>query len=153
VPTTPDKANLISLPYTYQIDGFPVYFKIQTQYPFLFSVNSQGTLQSVQFSPFFTQLTPLQKLPTIGILDAIKNVNQGQASLLGATNQLSATQDFSQIQSANLTTVSLEYRIDPKTALVYPFYRFSGDAVEAKGQAASIIIITPAVATVPTASQ
>lgn len=144
--TTPENARVIFLPFSYQIDGTPVFYNNQREYPFEFVIDSDLHIRKFSFYPLFIQLQLLQKQKTISINQAVIHINQGKASLIGerSTN----IGDISQITSAQLSEVSVEYRSDPQSKYVYPFYRFSGDATDANGQKIHVELITPAIQTI-----
>lgn len=144
---SPDKATLLFLPYTYLIDGLPVFYQNQQEFPFEFMIDGNNTIIKFAFYPFFIQITPLQKQNTITIEQAIKNINAGQGSLVRAEIADPAASDISQITSADLKTVTLEYRADTQSGYVYPFFRFSGDAKNKTGGLVTVEIITPAIQT------
>lgn len=147
VETTADKATGAYLPFTYQVDGYPVYFQNNSSYPFGFSIDGDLNIIRVDFSPFFIQLTPLQKQNTISINQAVQNMNAGKASLINIGLDGAGVDNISEVKSADLSSVSLEYRTDEKTDFVYPFYRFSGTATNGTGQSFTVEIITPAIQT------
>ncbi len=150
--TTVDKADWVLLSYTYQIDGYPIFYQNQREYPFSFIIDADNNIQKFSFFPFFAQFTPISKQDTISVAQAIKNINAGQGSLVSFQSNDSTATDISQIKSANLAYVTIEYRVDPKTSITYPFFSFSGDAVDAQGRSVSVSIITPAIQTVPQSS-
>lgn len=148
-PTTPEKAQTMYIPFSYKIDNYPVFYQNQREYPFEVVMNNSNEIQRLFFYPFFYTFSSLEKKAPISIQAAMQNTQNGKASVVGSRADVGGPTQMSQVSSANFTDVSLEYRVDDKSQLAYPFYRFSGSGVDARGKKISLEVITPAVQTQP----
>lgn len=140
-----DNANSMEIPFTYTINGVPVYFNHEAMPPVLVIMNNEGTIQKVRFQTFFLEFIPGEtKMPLINIGDALDNINNDQASIIRAYND-DGEFSLGTIKSGNLKKVQLEYRADLDSGLVYPFYHFTGEITDTSGKLINTEIITPAV--------
>ncbi len=145
--TDASKSNLVFLPFSYVIDGYPVFYQNQRDYPFEFLVDPENNIHKFSYYPFFIQISPGQKQNTISIAQAVTNINAGKASLISMDADDTSVTDISQITSAKLNAVSIEYRTDSQSGYVYPFFRFLGTATNGKNESFQVEIITPAIQT------
>jgi hypothetical protein len=146
-PTTPDKANAIRVAFAPEIADIPVFYQKEIRYPFSVLIDSKNQIRRLLFLPQFDSYETIQETPRISIEQAIKNILAGQAAIIDAT-YIDDTVALNDLVSAELTTVRLEYRQDDLQNLVYPFYRFTGQATTQAGTAVSIELITPAISVV-----
>lgn len=139
------EAKIVVVPFTYMIDGYPVFYKNQDSFPFALAINTSYEIQKLEFNNFFIQLKTGNTLPLIPIETALENINNNQASIIYAVDR--EYQDFSKdtVTSGKMTSVSLEYRLDETTNIAYPFYRFIGTLTNKNGTVLEAEIITPAV--------
>lgn len=143
--TTADHAQLLLIPFAYQIDNYPVFYQHQEGYPIEIIVTNQYQVQKLIFQPLFLNFTVIDQLDSIPIEEAIKNINQNIASIIYTEQQYHGDLAIEEISSGELASVSLEYRYDEASSLVYPFYRFKGQIINKAGQKIIAEIITPAV--------
>jgi hypothetical protein len=145
-----DKATGMNIPYTPVLgtDDFTVISEKADQPMFTVTVDGKNTIRMVLFYPDFKQYQKVDTLPPISTDAALKNVQNGIASIITAAIVEPERVTMSQLTSATFTTASIEYREDPQSSLLYPFYRFSGTATA--GQVtADVDVITPAVKITP----
>jgi hypothetical protein len=145
----PNQAQIMLIPFGYTLSDLPVLYQTQNLFPFEIYITADNQLQKLIFNPRFIQITPLQEQTIISIPQAIENMKKGNVSIISSSLDDTNPGDFSQISTANLTSVALEYRFDQKTPLVYPFYHFSGVGKNIENQDLTLEVITPAVTTVP----
>jgi hypothetical protein len=146
-----NQAQIIELEYSYSINGFPIYNQLNNKPPFVFSVVN-NRIQKVVVSPLFIQIQPTIQVDTISIDKALSNINdlnKGELIFSEVYNPF-AEINLNNIVSGNMTSVQLEYRTDLEAGLAYPFYRFSGTAIDVNNQSINTEIITPAINTTAT---
>lgn len=145
----PLHANTISLPYGWSIESIPVFIGTSQVFPAEVMVNRELQVNRVLFNPTRLSYTLTPNQPTISVQEAIDQLNNTQTGiLLSFHTKTGEIKSFTEISGGTLHTVNLEYRLDPNTNLIYPFYRFTGDITTPTGT--SIVdIATPAIKTTP----
>lgn len=148
-PTDRENANFMEIPFTYTIDGVPIYIGHEATAPVTVVVNNQLAVHKVRFQTSFFEFTPSElKLPLVSLATALENINtNNEASIISAYDESVGSFTLDQIKSGELKTVLLEYRVDLDAGLAYPFYRFAGELTNQDGQVIQAEIITPAVVT------
>lgn len=147
---SPEEANGINIPYTpvLESEDYPVIFEKADQPMFTVTVDGKYTIRMLLFYPDFKQYQKVDALPPISTEDALKNIQNGIASIITASIVEPDRVTMSQLTSATFSTAKIEYREDSGSGLLYPFYRFSGTATA--GQVtADVDVITPAVKVTP----
>lgn len=147
--TEPENALYVTLPFSYQIDGYEVNVGAASLKPLSITVNGEGEIQKVAFFPQTSQLEATDVKGTLTISEALKNINFGNASITRAFQEDFQAFNIRAIKSAQLETVTLEYRLDEALRLAYPFYHFYGTATDDQGVRFTIEILTPAIAVGP----
>lgn len=145
--STQNNYDFAHIPFSYTIDGFPVFYGQETASPFVVRISSSGKILSVNFAPLFITWQTISQNKSLTVGQALENINQNNmASIISYGLQSEAVEvKLSEIQSANLETVSVEYRQDKDSQILYPFYHFVGQAKDAANQQIKIDLITPAV--------
>jgi len=137
-------AKYILVPFSYQVDGFPVWFGQDNYDPVSVMIDNQLSLQKLTFKPNQLSFHSTGTLPTLSIDQAVNNINHDIASVIFVKNKVDLEIDLTKLTKVTLNKVAVEYRIDEKKVAI-PYYRFSGLAVNDKGQKFEVEIITPAV--------
>jgi len=145
--TEPEQATSLQIPLTYQLDGYPMFYQNENNYPFLCKVNNNYELTRVVFKSNFYTFTPIKEMDSIAIDQAIKNIKDGKASIIDAQSKIADIIDLSWINEANLYSVSIEYRYDEDLKIAYPFYKFKAKLTNSAGINIEALVITPAVET------
>lgn len=145
--TTPNKANWMLIPFTLELEGFPVYNQNSGSFPLEVLINSEYEITKVTFTAAPLRYVSLQKNNVISIGKAVENINQQQGTVISVFNQDTQTLSLEDITKGNLTSVFLEYRVDQANQLIYPYYRFFGSIENNQGSVFETEIITPAIAT------
>jgi hypothetical protein len=143
----PSKAKIVSIPFAYVIDGLPVLYQNQGEFPFQILVTADNQIQKVVFYSHFVQISTVGQKNLLSVNQALEHIRRNNAVVVSAVKNSSAPVDFTTITSANFSSVNLEYRIDEQTQVVYPFFHFSGTAVNKNGENFALEVITPAVET------
>lgn len=146
--TTPENASALEIPFTYTIEGIPLYLGHARTAPISIIMNYQNEMQKVVFQPGFFDFVPAEgRAEVVGLDVALENINnKNEAVVVGAYEEETGVFSLDQIRSGELTAVRLEYRADVESGFAYPFYRFTGTLVNQDGQTINAEIITPAVA-------
>lgn len=130
-----------------KISNIPVKVGSVNQPSVRLTLNHSLEITSAQFFPISYQMGEPQTKNVISVKDAVANIERDKAAIVQVSQSEYRPVDLSRVVSANLTSVEVEYRPDAELKLVYPFYIFSGTAVDAGGAEITVQIATPAVAT------
>lgn len=145
----PAQAQVAVIPYTYEIEGYPVFYRNQGQMPFRVWVSGDGEVLKVSFFPHFLLVgEESEPVELLSLEQSLDNINEdSKASIVAAETGTSRTVSLIELSSGSMTSVKLEYRHDPTTNQIYPFYRFAGTAMTGTGYEIDVEIVTPAVGT------
>ncbi len=143
----PDQAQLVDIPFGYQILGVPVYFDQQVGVPVTVTINSDYEVQRAVFQPFTGDIKAGSEIQTISIEQALKNINESHGTIIASASRTFENPVLSTISSGSLHSVTLEYRFSPSTNIIIPYYSFSGELVDSAGNTFTATIITPAIQT------
>jgi len=144
-PVSPDQAQILIIPYSHSLDSYPLYYANENDFPFYCRVTNQYQISQVVFKDFFYSFAQVGQLDSISVDQAVRNIKDGQASIISAGSKIADVFDLSWIKQAELTELKLVYRYDPDLRLAYPFYQFSGILTNNDGLNLRAIVITPAV--------
>lgn len=149
----PEEANIMNISYTpvLESENYPVVFEKALYPAFTVAVDGKNTIRSVTFFPVFSQYVKIDSKVPISVDEALAQIQTGVASIIDATIASNERVLLSQLTSAEFTSAEIEYREDPTTQLLYPFYHFRGTAKSDNNITATVSVITPAVKTTPTA--
>lgn len=140
------KATFLQIPLTYELDGYKVFYENQNDYPFFCRVDNFYNLERVVFHDFFQEFSITNKLSSLSLDQAIKNIKNGTASIIDAQSKIVSVIDLNWINEADLYAVEIEYRYDSELKIAYPFFKFSAKLTNSAGINIEAKIITPAVA-------
>jgi hypothetical protein len=132
---------------SYELDGFPVFYQNEAEYPFFCKIDNNYNLERVVFKNFFYGFEIVESLSPLSIDQAISNIKKGTVSIISAESQITHIIDLNWINEADLYSVEIEYRYDDELKIAYPFYRFEGRLTNSAGINIQATLITPAVAT------
>jgi len=145
-----EEAELVQIPFTYLIDGLPLYYQKQAKLPFVITVSADAKIQRAIITPLSFTPVVQEKVSIILVAQALENINtRNLGSVISAYFNGPKKVEISSLVSGKMTDVVIEYRFDEVVGLAYPFYRFSGTAANAEGTDMKVEIITPAVLTSP----
>lgn len=141
-----DTASVLYIPLTYELDGYPVFYQNENNHPFLCRVNNNYEVERVVFKDSFYSFEPATEVDSVDLNQAIKNIQNGKASIINAESKVVEVIDLNWINEADLYSVKIEYRYDSELKIAYPFYKFQGRLTNSAGINIDAEIITPAVA-------
>lgn len=144
---SPKEATYLHIPMTYELDGYPVFYQNKNNYPFFCRVDNLYELKKVVFKDFFQEFQQVKQLKPISIDQAVKNIENGNASIISAQSQITPIVDLDWIEEADLYKVEIDYRYDEKLKIAYPFYKFGAKLTNSSGINIDAIVITPAIKT------
>lgn len=145
--TTEELASSVYIPLTYELDGYPVFYQNESNYPFFCKVNNNYEIEKIVFKDFYYTFEAISEMNSINLDQAVKNIQNGKASIIEAKSNIAYALDLNWINEADLYEVKIEYRYDEKLKIAYPFYNFSAKITNAGGINIEATIITPAVDT------
>jgi hypothetical protein len=146
-PTNEDNAQWVKIPFSYLIDNkYPAYYQKETQPIAKVFIGPDYKVQKITiFAPLLKFEEQLTK-DAISVTQAVEKINQNnQTIIIKALTSKHGDLDFDNIKSGELRQVQLEYRLDRKTGLLYPFYKFKGELINHSGEKIFAQIITNAV--------
>lgn len=147
-PTTISQATTTSIPFYFELDGFPVQYNNQPHRPSVVWVNSQNEVTKASVTPFNLTPSPLTTAATIPISQLNTSLNNPQTLITSlVTNE--GVVDNASINTLSVQLIEVEYRYDSTTNLITPFYRLVGVAKLINNEFVEVEIITPAVVTQP----
>ena len=145
----PTQATAVEVPFSYLIENFPLYEEGAINPFVLILVNSNLQVQKLEVRASIT--TPEQVFATtlITLDEALANINQKKdgsfIEYLETDQFLTSAPTLESIRQGMTDSVKIEYRIDSKLNLIYPFYRFEGEFINQENILFNGEIITPAV--------
>lgn len=143
----PEDAVLIKVPFGYRMGIYPVFYDKYQQRSVEVFINARYELQRITISPFTATITLEQSIETVPVSQAIANINNGYGSIIGVVYEEFGNPSLASINSGKMNSVNIEYRIDPTTQAVLPYYRFVGELTNTENQTFSAEVITPAIQT------
>ncbi len=149
--TTYENATAVKIPFAQTVEGIPVMFEGRAEVPFFVTLDMSGNVSTVSFTPNIVTFETLGEKNLIGIDQAIENINtKNQGTIISAGVETTIDITLDEIVRGDLTTVSLEYRVDETTGYILPYYRFSGTLYNSDNNKYMVELITPAVETIST---
>lgn len=144
--TDPKKATSLQIPLSYELDGYPVFYQNESNYPFFCKINNNYEIERITFKENLYVFELVKEIPSINLDQAVKNIKNGKASIINAQSQIVEAIDLNWINEAELQSVTIDYRFDENLKIAYPFYKFQTKLVNSAGINIQAEIITPAVA-------
>lgn len=146
---SPAEADIVEIPFFYQVGNQPVYSDEDLFSPILIKVNSQNQVLNFTMSPTLftpsTQRTNVQSLPIEQIKNRLLTNNVGVIQIGSQSSDGFTIQD---IQSLTISQIKIEYRLNSQSNQVMPYYRLSASAINLNGTTTLLELITPAIQTV-----
>jgi hypothetical protein len=139
--------ELFLIPFSYKIDGEPVFFAKNSLVPFRLTLDKRGNFRTLRFTPNFFKFSPIQNKDTISVDQAINNIKKGQASIITSYSDELINIDIKKIKKLIVSSVEIEYRPDQDNGFAYPFFRLSGTATNEQNTLLKVEVITPAIET------
>lgn len=151
--SSPDQANLILLEYGFSYHGVPIFSYEDASPNYVLLINSYNQVQRANLSTQTAEVVSEEGSKKIlSINEALKNIANKQGVLLNVyetaeIDNKAKTLDISALKNIKFDTFLLEYRYKAESgeALAYPSYRFSGLALDKKGNEVKIEVITSAI--------
>ncbi len=146
----PNRANAISLEYSWKIENLPIYLPKRSEGGFVAIISADRAPIRLSFPLVIPNIgNQISINKTISLKEAVVQLNQSNGSVIYAEQTDAEPFDVGMVSSAQLETVSLEYRIDSDLKLAIPYYRFGGKIRSSSGSIYNSQLLTPAVATTP----
>lgn len=141
------QASIIEVPFTYLIEGIPVFYYYDSLFPITLFMDSNNEVNRANMSSYLGQIFPTQEtIPTIPLDQALAQLNSNSTgSILTVTNNTTQNLDLRTILGGTMTEAQLEYRVDSQSQLAYPVYRLSGTLIDVQNIEFDAEIIVPAV--------
>lgn len=140
-------ANAVNIPFGYKYGPYPVFLDKDYTYPVILTMTSENQVYKMTFRPFSLKFNEGEQYTTLSIQQAIGGIMDGRGSVLISRYDGHGTPLLDNIVSGNFTSAVLEYRVDPKTKLIIPYYRFTGQLENDEQKLFEGEVITPAIPT------
>lgn len=140
-------ASVIVIPFKYELGGYATYFSSSFQPYLSIIVNKNYRVAKADLYPPPPTLQQLANKKILSISDIETQIRAGNISIITTGNETGIFDEES-LSEFLVTDVTIEYRIEPSTTLIIPYFRIEGEAVEEKdGVPLYITAITPAITT------
>lgn len=144
--TDSKQSESVLIPFNYALQGYPIFYADNHLSFVEIIVGAEKIVTKATFNTVGLEQKSLTQLSLLSIDEVLMRVNQmNQARLVSFSHQYADQLTIDEIKQAKLEAVKLEYRVDPENSLAYPFYRFSGQFTNKKGQNFTGELIAPAV--------
>lgn len=143
---SPDKARYAIVPLVFTLEGLPFIFADQSPAQSYLIVDSNYQVTKLVLFPPPQNPRLLRTAPTLTAQIALDNLSQGIGIVTHLSLPLGQTQsDLSQLERLALETVSLQFRLDPQSGNIIPYYQFTGTGKSTSSISRPIEVVTPAV--------
>lgn len=139
-------AVYLQIPFTYELNGFSVFYENENNYPFFCKIDHNYEVRKIVFKDSYQVFEPAREISSLSLDQAVKNIKNGVGSIIDAQSKIANVIDLNWIIEADLYAVEIEYRYDSELKIAYPFYKFSAKLTNSAGINIEAKIITPAVA-------
>lgn len=137
--------TVYAVPFSVEVAGYPLYLGDSRSLPLRVMVEKSGAINTMLFEPTIPALNEIGPKTILTSQQSLENLKQGAGSIITANSDSNvSTLSLSRLDQLTLTTLELEYRVDIEQQLAYPFFRFTGTAVQGNRQI-TVEVITPAV--------
>lgn len=144
-PAVIGEATHLSIPFSLSFYQLPVFLDLESQFPLTTFVDATGTLIRLDATPFSAEFTAQTQHPSLSIQEALLRVEQGRARIISSYSESTVQPLLDTVVRGELDSATLEYRLDPSTNLLIPYYRFAGTLVNSDNDIFTAELITPAV--------
>lgn len=147
VVTNSTQANMISIPFTQYVSGYPYRFSSSTSAPVLITVGQNNQITRAYFSPQpVPNLSHPQNYPLLNSNQILSALNSGQGTVLYAPLYY-LPGDTTSVPPTSLINIQLEYRLNSQTNQLIPYYLLTGQFLQNPSATVpiSIQILLPAV--------
>lgn len=144
-PATLGTATHLEIPYGPSFYQLPVLLELQPDFPLKIYVDATGLLIRLVATPFTAKFEAESQWFSLSVQEALRQIEQGNARIVSSFSETTIMPNLDKVVRGELTSAVLEYRIDPTTKLLIPYYRFDGTLVNFDNDIFSAQIITPAV--------
>jgi hypothetical protein len=145
---TRNRATIISVPFSYAIESYPVYFHQANYAPFFVTIGASDQVIKAYFQSFFIKFTSPIPYNTISVQEAVSNIQKNKGSLIQAhRGGEHGAIDLSAVSRGTLNSASIVYRVDKQQQYAYPHYSFDGEFYTFEGDRFFGTVVTPAIQT------
>ena len=129
-----------------QVNEYPLIYSSQTE-PFnIFYLNANYVINKAIFSPISFDIISESRASTLTLDQAIEQINLGNLTVINVYSDITNPTVDLDLERINFTKVILEYRFNPSTNTILPYFHFTGVEDNDLGRQ-NIEVITPAIVT------
>lgn len=144
-PATTDDATHIQVPFGPSFYQIPVVLQYDRALPMMMYLDAKGIVTKIVARPFTAEFKASTQHPTLSIQEALQEIERGNASIIDSYSETTVTPKLDKVVRGEFTNATLEYRIDPDTNSLIPYYHFVGTLVNYDNDIFAANVITPAV--------
>lgn len=122
----PANASLMVIPFYYTINELPFYYSSLPRGTLNVVVNNKYQVIKTDLTPPSNKVTEISTHPPIDLQTAANYINSPQSTILSFESTDPTNQE--DITFFQINQTSLEYRLNPNTNTILPYYFFSGTA-------------------------
>ncbi len=149
-PASPTTAGLIQISFSPTLDNFPlIYSNSDIPLSILIGQNNQIIKISAQPQPISVSSIPVKTYYPLTRDQLISRLQTNQVQVLSGLENFIVTQNLKNYPPITIHHIFLEYRFDPQSRLVSPYFHLIGTAAGYTSIYSTIDLLTPAVATTP----
>lgn len=138
-------SEIVIIPFIQTIGGFNVYSETQSQQPLWVWIGPDYQIIKIEIKPFVSTPILIDNGVTIDYEIVKKIIIDGKGIVLDVTDNGPSKPIFKSISQATLSDVEIEYRFDPNSNLLIPYFKFSGEAIFTDKTFGNISIIYQAI--------
>ena len=126
-PGTPDLYHVINIPFSRSVDGFPIRVAGTLVPEVTLQIGQNNSITRLIVSAQnISSLAPLKTATVLPPSEAVKLVASGQTQLIHSNYQDAAMFTLDSLPPVTIYAVSLEYRLEPASGLLAPYYTLTG---------------------------
>lgn len=145
-PSSESAASFVQMQFGPKVNDFPLYIGQNQQLPILIMLDSAYNLLKVVIYPQqIVEIAPTTELPTLTIDQVVENISQNNMASIIGYDGIPSEYDLTQVKRLDLTSGSVEYRLQGDGQIALPYYRFEGKATLADQKVVEVDVISPAI--------
>ncbi|MBP7875362.1 hypothetical protein KA012_00005, partial [Candidatus Woesebacteria bacterium] len=125
-PATLEDATYLAIPFGLSYYNTPVLLGFARTFPMTAYVDAAGVVVRIVAQPFSAEFEASSQHTTLSTQEAIQQIQLGTGSIIDSYSPNTVTPLLEKIVRGKFTSATLEYRIDPATNLLIPYYHFVG---------------------------
>lgn len=139
---TEKTGTVVKIPFSPSFSGYPVYLDNHSLWSAEVFITNTGDVVKATIPATIYSFGPSDQINTTTVDDALQNI--GSATITSVDDPTFADQPVENLSKISITLATLEYRLNTKTKVALPYYRFNGTGIKKDGNTLQIEFILPA---------